>query len=243
MVAYLALFTALGGSSYAAVTLAPGSVSSRALAKGAVTHSKLAAHSVSEGNLAKSQLTASDFKPGALQSALGLKPGAKGANGAAGGLGGGGAKGQAGPTGAPGSQGAPGHDGSSSVAMRARGTGTVTAPHGSGTTVPLSGGTWTQAGGDLNLITGSVTLQIPQACTGSFGNAVVMSVDGIPNTFALAPTAPANTTVTIPLVVSEVMEPGATTQHTLTAKLQNSCTKSGEDYVLTDAKIDVVNFK
>jgi hypothetical protein len=225
-VAYLALFTALGGSSYAAVTLAPGSVNSRALAKGAVTHSKLAAHSVGAAN----------FTPGALQSALGVKPGAKGS---AGGNGAGAAKGQAG---AVGPQGPAGHDGSASVAFRARSTGSVTGPAGASTTIPLAG-SWTQAANDLNLLTGSITIAIPQACTGSYGNAVVMSVDGVPNTFAIAPTAPANTTVTVPLVVSELMEPGAATQHTLTAKLMNSCTKSGEDYTLTDAKLDVVNFR
>jgi hypothetical protein len=241
-VAYVALFAALGGTSYAAIQLAPGSVTSKALANGAVTHSKLAAHSVTEGNLAKRQLTAADFKPGALQSALGVVTGAKGAPGAAGPHGSGGAAGAVGGAGKAGPQGPAGHDGSSSVAFRARSTAGVTAPHGAATNVPLSSGSWTQAASDLNLITGSVTIGVPQTCTGSYGNAVVMSIDGVPNTFAVAPTAPANTTVTIPLVVSEVMEPGADTKHTITAKLQNSCTKSGEDYVLTDAKFDVVNF-
>jgi hypothetical protein len=217
-VAYVALFTALGGTSYAAVRLAPGSVTSRAIANGAVTHSKLAVHSIGPAN----------FKPGALQSALGAnggKPGGKG-----------GGAGPAGP------QGAAGHDGSASVALRARSTGGISGPHGSTTNIPLTSGSWTQAASDLNLLTGSATLTIPQACTGSFGNAVAISVDGIPNTFAVAPAAPAGATVTVPLVVSEVMEPGADTQHTVTAKLQNSCTKSGEDYSLSDLKLDVVNF-
>jgi hypothetical protein len=234
-VAYVALFTALGGTSYAAVQLAPGSVTSRALANGAVTHSKLAARSVSEGN----------FKPGALQNALRAMSGAKGATGSGGMNGAGGPSGPAGSNGAAGhrgSQGPAGHDGSASVVLRARGTGKVSGPHGATTDVPLTGGSWTQAANDLNLITGSVTIQIPQTCTGSFGNAVVMSVDGVPNTFAVAPTAPANATVTVPVVVSEVMEPGADAHHAITAKLQNSCTKSGEDYVLTDARLDVVNF-
>jgi hypothetical protein len=38
------------------------------------------------------------------------------------------------------------------------------------------------------------------------------------------------------------MEPGGDTQHTITAKLANTCTRSGEDFTLTDAKIDVVTF-
>jgi hypothetical protein len=128
------------------------------------------------------------------------------------------------------------------VALRARGTGSVTAAHGSSVNVPLTGASWTQAGNDPNLIAGSFTIEIPASCTGSFGNSIVISVDGVPNTFAAAPTFPANTTVTVPVVVSEIMEPGADTQHTITAKLANSCTKSGEDYVVTDSKIDVVNF-
>lgn len=235
-IAYVALFTALGGTSYAAVQLAPGSVTSQALANGAVTHSKLAANSVSEGNLAKKQLTPADFKPGALASAVRGLLGSKGAAGA------GGRRGARGAVGAAGPQGPAGHDGSSGIAVRARSTGSVTGPHGASTTVPLTGGSWTQAANDVNLITGSMTMQIPQSCTGSFGNAVVISVDGIPNTFAVAPTSPANTTVTVPIVVSDIMEPGADTQHTLTAKIANTCTKSGEDYTLTNAKLDVVAF-
>jgi hypothetical protein len=242
-VAYVALFTALGGTSYAAIQLSPGSVTSKVLANGAVTHSKLAPRSVYAGNLAKRQLTADLFKPGALTSAL---RGAAGATGATGKTGGGGGLGPAGPSGAVGGggpMGPAGHDGSASVALRARMAGTgVTAPHGSATNVPLTAGSWTQAANDVNLVTGAITIAIPATCTGSFGNSVVMSVDGIPNTFALAPTAPANTTVTVPLVVSEVMEPGADKQHTVTARVQNSCTKSGEDYTITDAKLDVVNF-
>jgi hypothetical protein len=241
-IAYLALFTALGGTSYAAITLAPGSVTSKALANGAVTNSKLAVHSVGERNLAKSQLTAADFKPGALQRALGLKTGAAGPAGVTGGLGQTGPAGPTGATGAGGPMGPAGHDGSASVALRARGTGSVTAAHGSSVNVPLTGASWTQAGNDPNLIAGSFTIEIPASCTGSFGNSIVISVDGVPNTFAAAPTFPANTTVTVPVVVSEIMEPGADTQHTISAKLANSCTKSGEDYVVTDSKIDVVNF-
>ena len=244
-VAYVALFAALGGTSYAAIRLAPGSVTSRALANGAVTHSKLAARSVGESNLAKGQLTARDFKPGVLQAMFGATASSGGVSGPAGSKGADGGVGPAGPIGAAGSsgpQGPAGHDGSASVALRARGAGAVTAPHGATTSIPLSGGTWTQASNDLNLVTGSLTMEVPQSCTGSFGNTVVVYIDGVPNTFAVAPTTPASSTVTVPVVVSEVMEPGADTQHTLTAKLQNSCTKSGEDYTVTDAKLDVVNF-
>jgi hypothetical protein len=226
VVAYLALFVAIGGTSYAAVQLAPGSVTTSALANGAVTRGKLAVHSVGEHNLVKRSLTAADFKPGALRSALrGRGPAGR--------------RGAAGPAG-PG--GPPGHDGSASVVLRARGTGDVTAPHGSATTIPLTGTNWSQGANDLNLVTGAITMQTPSSCTGSYGNAVLISVDGIPNTFVVAPTVPANTLVTVPMVISELTEPGANGQHTITAKLSNTCTKSGEDFKVTDAKVDVVAF-
>jgi hypothetical protein len=228
-VGYLALFTALGGTSYAAASLPAGSVHSFQLANGAVTHAKLAKSSVGETNLAKRSLTGADFKPGALLKALvGTgKPGATGRVGA------GGLTGPAGPA---------GQNGSASVAIRARGNGAVTAPDGAATDVPLSGATWTQAPNDVDLVTGSVDLGIPATCTGSFGNALTILIDGIPNTFAVAPTAPASTTATVPFAVSELMEPGSSRQHTVTAKLGNSCTKSGEDYRVSNVKVDVLSF-
>jgi hypothetical protein len=126
--------------------------------------------------------------------------------------------------------------------VKAHGGGAVTAPHGASTDVPLSGASWTQGAGDVNLITGSVDIGIPATCTGSFGNALSVLIDGVPNTFAVAPTAPASTTATIPFVISEVMEPGAGKQHTVTAKLSNSCTKGGEDYTVNNVKMDVLSF-
>jgi Collagen triple helix repeat (20 copies) len=247
-VGYVALFAALGGTSYAAVSLAPGSVTTTSLRNGAVTNAKLARNSVSESNLRKHSLTAADFKVGALTNAIKTvtgpagpagTSGKNGANGTGGVKGLDGTAGASGPTGATGAAGA---DGSASVVMKARGAGNVAAPHGASTDVPLTGASWTQAGSDLNLVTGSMSLGIPSSCTGSFGNALVVSVDGVPNTIALAPTLPASNTVTVPFVVSEMMEPGASAQHTVTAKLSNSCTKSGEDYAVSNVKIDVVNF-
>ena len=213
-VAYVALFAALGGTSYAAASLKPGSVTSAALARGAVTHSKLAAGSVNQTNLIKHSLTASAFTSGTLRT-----------------LGGG--RGPTGPSGA---------NGNGSIVMRAHGTGSVTAAHGASTDIPLTGATWTQGTNDLNLIAGSLTIKTPPACTGSFGNSVIVSVDGTPTTIGIAPNAPASTNVTVPLVVGELMEPGASTPHQITAKLANSCTKSGEDYGVTGAKLDVLSF-
>jgi hypothetical protein len=128
------------------------------------------------------------------------------------------------------------------VQIRATGTGTVAAPHGASTGVPLSGASWTQAAGELDLLVGSVTLQTPATCTGSLGNALVVNVDGTATTFALAPTAPASSTVTVPIVVAGIMEPTASASHTITTSLANSCTKAGEDFTVSAVKLDVVKF-
>jgi hypothetical protein len=235
VVAYLALFVALGGSSYAAVRLAPGSVTARAIAAGAVTHSKLARASVDATNIVNGSLTSSVFKPGALAQAL--DHGSPSTAGAVGLEGPQGAAGAPGAVGQPGPQGTPG---GASVGARARFSGSVSAPNGGSTSVPLSSNTWTQAANELDLITGAMTVHIPSSCTGSFGNALVVSVDGTPQTFAVAPTAPASGTVTMPFAVGTLTEPGQSTPHTLTTAFGNSCTKSGESYTVTDVKADII---
>jgi hypothetical protein len=235
-VAYVALFAALGGTSYAAVRLTPGSVTSRALARGAVTHAKLGAKSVTSGNIRNGTITRADLAASTLSSAAN---GANGASGAAGATGGGGANGPAGPTGPAGPAGA---NGSASIIARARGTGTVSAPHGASTSVPVSGGTWTQAAGEVDMVMGSASIAVPASCTGSFGNALTLLVDGTPATFAVAPTSPAGSTITVPIVVTSVMEPASSANHTITAALGNSCTKGGEDYTVSNVKVDVVKF-
>jgi hypothetical protein len=188
-IAYVALFVALGGSSYAAVSLKKGSVTSGALAKGAVTHSKLARNSVTSLNVAQGSLTSEDFKSGTLKN--GTVRGPKGDHGAQG------SAGAAGPQGTP---------GGASVGARARFAGSVSAPKGANTSVPLSSNTWTQVPGELDLLAGAMTVHIPSSCTGSFGNALTVSVDGTPTTFALAPTAPASGTVTMPFNVGTLTE-------------------------------------
>jgi hypothetical protein len=228
VVAYLALFAALGGTSYAAVRLTPGSVTTRALARGAVNHSKLAANAVNGRNIIDGTLTRSDLAAGTLAS---LTNGSKG--------GGGKATGPAGPAGATGPAGA---DGSAAIIARARGTASVSAPHGATTSVPVDTGTWTQDTGDVDLVTGSATIKTPPTCTGSFGNALAIQVDGAPATFAMAPTAPASTTMTMPIAVMAVMEPASSTSHRITASLANSCTKDGEDFAVSDLKLDVIKF-
>jgi hypothetical protein len=240
VVAYVALFVALGGSSYAAVQLAPGSVRSRALAKGAVTKSKLAKNSVSSASVVNGSLTAKDFKPGAIVN--GLK-GSNGLDGIDGISGAGGNDGSNGTDGAPGPAGPPGIDGSASLGAKVRLGSPVIAPHGASTNVPLSNAAWTQSAGELDLVAGSVTMQTPSACTGSFGNSLLITIDGKTNTFAVAPALPASSTVTVPFLVGTMSEPDNDQQHSATAQFASTCTKSGEDYTVNDLKIDVIKFR
>jgi hypothetical protein len=236
-VAYLAIFVALGGSSYAAVQLAAGSVNSAALAKGAVTHAKLASNSVTSANVSDGSLTPSDFVAGTFLQGIKGDAGATGAQGLEGldGI-----VGSKGDIGAQGAQGPRGRDGSASIAVQARLANSVTAPHGATTAVPLASATWTQSAGQLDLIAGTITLTVPSSCTGTFSNSLVISVDGQATTLAAAPTFPAGTSATLPVVIGSLSEPDSDTPHTMTAALANGCTKSGEDYAVNGAKLDVI---
>ena len=234
-VGYVALFVALGGSSYAAVSLPRGSVGSAALAKGAVTHAKLATRSVTSANVANHTLTSKDLKVGAILQGLKGDAGARGSDGLAGipGL-----QGAAGPQGVAGPA---GKDGSASIGAKVRLANSVTATHGAQTTVPLASSSWTQSAGQLELLAGTVSLTVPSTCTGSFGNEMVISVDGSPATIAVAPTVPAGGSLNMPIVVGTLSEPDGNQQHTMTASFVNSCTKGGEDYAVNGAKLDVIN--
>jgi hypothetical protein len=242
-VAYLALFIALGGSSYAAVRIAPASVTSRALARRAVTHAKLAPNSVTAGNVRNRSLTSADFQPGAVLKGLKGDAGSAGPAGAPGLASIPALKGESGAAGPAGAQGPAGHDGSASIGASPRSQGTVTGAHGASTSIPVSGGSWTQSAGELDLITGNVSLKIPATCTGSFGNLLVLSIDGKAQTFAVAPPAPASASVTVPFVVGTLSPPDGDTPRTLTAALGNSCTKDGEDYTVSDLTLDIVKFR
>jgi len=93
-VGYLALFIALGGVSYAAVTLPINSVGSKQIKRGAVKNSDLGKSAVTTGKVKNGSLLSTDFKPGQLvagapggtgpQGPQGLKgnPGTNGTNGA-----------------------------------------------------------------------------------------------------------------------------------------------------------------
>jgi hypothetical protein len=227
LVAYLALFVALGGSSYAAVRLTPGSVRTPALADRAVTHSKLATRSVSSTNVLDGSLTGADFKPGALGQGVAESGGGNGGSHT---------------PGPKGDTGATGPAGGAYIGAKARSTGAVQAPHGGSTNVPLTGDTWTQDAQELDLIAGTMSVKTPPACSGSFGNALTINVDGKATTFGVPPQTPPSSSVTVPILVGTLMEPGAGAQHRVTAALSNSCTKDGEDFSVDQVSLDVLKF-
>jgi hypothetical protein len=66
LVALVALFVALGGSSYAAITLGKNSVRSKHIKNGQVKRADLARNAVTSAKVANSSLLANDFKPGQL---------------------------------------------------------------------------------------------------------------------------------------------------------------------------------
>jgi hypothetical protein len=238
VIAYLALFVALGGSSYAATRLTPGSVTASALAKGSVTRTKLAKNSVTGADVVNKSLTTSDFKPGSVLRGLKGDMGATGDRGLQGleGL-----KGAAGPAGPTGPTGPAGRNGDAAIAAKAAlSGGTFTAPAGANTTVPLTGTTWTQSKDEVDLLSGNATIKIPASCTGGVFNPLTLNVDGTAQTFLLAPTLPASGTVTLPFAVATLQDPDQDTQHTLSATLNNSCTKSGENFTLTGLNVDAV---
>ena len=96
VVATLALFVALGGSSYAAISLSKNSVKSRHIAKGQVKRSDLGKNAVTSPKVRDFSLLASDFARGQIPS------GAKGEQGEQG------LQGLQGLQGEPGADGAPG---------------------------------------------------------------------------------------------------------------------------------------
>src|SRR3954447_5800364 len=111
VIAYLALFVALGGTSYAAIKLPANSVTSKQIAPAAVGTSELRDGAVTADKVR--DLTASAFADGALEGLAGRQgePGVRGPVGAAGPAGAGGAEGAMGAKGDPGPAGSPGRDG------------------------------------------------------------------------------------------------------------------------------------
>jgi hypothetical protein len=84
VVASLALFVALGGGAYAAITLPKNSVGSKQIKNGSVKNADLANTAVTGAKVKPGSLLSADFKPGQLVSGAPGPAGPTGATGAAG---------------------------------------------------------------------------------------------------------------------------------------------------------------
>jgi hypothetical protein len=135
VMATLAVFVALGGSSYAAVTLSQNSVKSGHIGKGQVRKSDIAKNAVTSSQVRDGSLLTKDFKAGQLATGA---SGNTGPSGPAGPAGPSGPPGVEGPTGAEGPAGPPGPAGPSGLVkvlgFEANWSGT-TLPGNSGNTI------------------------------------------------------------------------------------------------------------
>lgn len=129
VVAMTALFVALGGSSYAAVT-----ITGKNIKNNSVTTQDIKNNSVTGRDVRNRSLLAEDFKPGQLPGGPAGPSGASGPQGAAGPKGTAGPQGAAGQQGAAGPQGAPGPQGASATNLFAVVSANGTIASGSGVT-------------------------------------------------------------------------------------------------------------
>lgn len=111
VVSSVALFVALGGTSYAAVALPSNSVGTPQLKRGAVASGKLGANAVTSLKVKDGSLMAVDFRRGQLPAGAQGPAGPAGPAGPKGDPGAPGAKGDQGPQGEPGVPGAQGQQG------------------------------------------------------------------------------------------------------------------------------------
>ena len=222
-VALLALFVALGSTSYAVTQLPRNSVGTAQLRDGAVTAQKLSR---------------------AARRGLRGRRGATGPAGAIGAQGTAGAPGPQGPAGAPGTKGDPG----SAIVARVRlSGGPVTVPPGGRVTLTLTGGSWTQAADELDMVvTSGHFSDRPATCTpNAFDYAIARVAIGAGSVGAVGGGSTTSIPDPDPLESSShtLPAPGTATARTITGTLENRCTDPGESFTLERLAVDVVAFR
>jgi hypothetical protein len=225
VVAYCALFVALGGTSYAAVKLPAGSVGTKQLAKNSVTSSKVKNGSLLASDFASGQLLAGANGAHGPQGIAGVK-GAQGSQGPAGSAG---ERGPAGEKGAKGEPGLAGADGISGpvVVARIHLAAPVTSPDSGNTPVALTGDTtWTQEAGHLQQVVILTDVTGPDLCSPFTQD----GTNGLQVHFAGTTEGNAWVGGTHNAVTSErpIFPPSVDTERTMTAEIGEPCTGEGQ---------------
>jgi len=218
-IAYVALFVALGGTSYAAIKLPRNSVGTAQLRDRAVTGAKVR----------NASLTLADLAPGARLA---------GPRGAAGSVGPPGPQGQAGATGAPGT----------TIAAHPRLAFQTTTqnPADNPTLVPLADATWTTPAGAIDTVVLGVTISRTPSCSNPAGFiGANWKVDTAPTNQAAGfgvtySDVPANTPTTFASSGQQLIlpPPETATPRTLTLTVQDPCGDS--NITVTDVRAAVV---
>jgi hypothetical protein len=234
----VALFVALGGSSYAARALKANSVSSTHIKNGQVKRVDLGKGSVNSSKVANGGLLAEDFAAGQLPAGERGPQGPQGAQGP---------QGTQGPQGAQGLQGEPGADGADrgTIAAQPRCSG---CPVSSGATntpvaIQLTDSQWTQDTNEGNILFAEVEWTPPAGtCTGTggpfpgfSGATVTVKLDGsqvIASGLANAG-MPAQTAAGFS---GYMFPPDSDEPHTVTAEVTDNCTGS-ENATVEDVKV------
>jgi hypothetical protein len=232
VMATIAAFVALGGSSYAALTLSENSVKSKHIVNGQVKRPDIRNNAVTSAKVANATLLADDFAAGQLPAGERGPQGPQGPQGAQG------------PKGDPGSDGAPGADGFDGAGLlaqaRCNGCPIQTDEADEAVPIPLIDAEWTQGADEANVLWFEVTWSSPPVgCTATPfpGARVRILLDG--EEIFRTEFGPGSDTVTTETWFHYEFAPGADTPHVLTATTGDNCTGT-ENATVDEIKVDVV---